>query len=60
LAERYSSHYSTPEDAVRRDELFELERKSEKYIFEHTSLQPEEITADSVNDTISSLRKWQI
>lgn len=60
LQERYEDHYPSIEQQKQRDEFFAIEREAEKYIFERSSLTPQEITPQLVSDTIPGLRKIPI
>ncbi len=60
LQDRYKDRHPTVEQQKQRDEFFAIEREAEKYIFERSSLTPQEITPQLVSDTIPGLREIPI
>ncbi len=56
LEKRYIKQYPSADDAVKRKKYQENIKQMESQIFTHCSIEPDQITNDSVDDTISSLR----
>lgn len=60
LEERYGPKYSSEKQKAKRQKFYELERKSEAYIFEDLEIEPGDIGEKSVNALIKELKAHEI
>jgi len=60
LEKRYGSRHFGQKDKHMRQKYYDLERQSEKYIFEKIAMKPEEISEEALNDTIQELKLFKL